>query len=381
MIFFYGDFYKTTTYSLNLVSKNSRIGYLYAAYSASLSKRNQISTNLDLYNKLLPETFFFIKYSTKLALRNFSIWGDINNTISNINRLFLLGFLYKKEYPFSKISEYSIKRTIFHIRHVKKNIFYRCRIMFQMISKLSLILSNKYCTTSVTFLKYLYSKIQMLGSLTESVIYLQSTTNFVDSLPLKYNSLLFSFVESCHGSDNNVFTEKIFFMYYSSIFSWLSTKIEQTLISYTGSNYLFRPTVYLNYRPFITNSKILGEYVALSLSGGDTVNNVFKNIQQWIEGQHLFLEYRGTTEFRNRVLNSSYIPLKGVRIICKGPTSIARRKRKVTFHTWVSNNNITGKMPAQSLDVQVDFYQTFAVMPQASVGIKIWTLFEFIENC
>jgi len=28
-------------------------------------------------------------------------------------------------------------------------------------------------------------------------------------------------------------------------------------------------------------------------------------------------------------------------------------------------------MPAQSLDVQVDFYQTFAVMPQASVGIKI----------
>jgi hypothetical protein len=153
------------------------------------------------------------------------------------------------------------------------------------------------------------------------------------------------------------------------------------LISYTGSNYLFRPNVYLNYKPFITNSKILGEYISLSLSGGDTVNNVFKSVQQWIEGQQLFLAYRGTTDFKTRVLNSSYLPLKGVRIICKGPTSIARRKRKVTFHTWVSNNNITGKMPAQSLDVQVDFYQTFAVMPQASVGIKVWTLFEFIENC
>lgn len=208
---YYGDFYKTTAYSLNLVSKNSRSGYLYATYFASGSRRSHILPKLDLYNKLLPETFFFIKYYTKLALHNFSMCGDTT-------RLFFFISIYETEYQFAKLSAYSIKRTLFHVRHVKTNYFYRCRIMLQLISKLYLILSKKYYTTSVPLIKHLYSRSQMLGSLTESIFYLQSTATIVDSLPLKYNALLFSFVESSHGSDNNVLTETIFFMYYSSIF-------------------------------------------------------------------------------------------------------------------------------------------------------------------
>lgn len=90
--------------------------------------------------------------------------------------------------------------------------------MLQLISKLYLLLSKKYCSTSVTFVKHLYSRSQLLWSLAESVLHLQSTATLVDSLPLKYNSLLFSFVERCQGSDNNVLTETLFFMYYSSIF-------------------------------------------------------------------------------------------------------------------------------------------------------------------
>ena len=74
---------------------------------------------------------------------------------------------------------------------------------------------------------------------------------------------------------------------------------------------------------------------------------------------------------KERVLFISQIPLKGIRVVCKGPNYKARRKRKFFFHTWVSDDWMTGKMPGQSLDAQVDYYQSFAIQTQASIGIKV----------
>jgi len=118
----------------------------------------------------------------------------------------------------------------------------------------------------------------------------------------------------------------------------------------------------------------------MSLENGLSINNVWKNIKFWIEDQQTFLDRIESGSLKRRILGLSRNPLKGIRIICRGPNYKARRKRKFIFHSWVSNNLITGKMPTQSFDTQIDFFQSFAIMKQATIGVRVWTLFEFIRK-
>jgi len=166
--------------------------------------------------------------------------------------------------------------------------------------------------------------------------------------------------------------------YYSNLINVFSYKIEQSLLFYTNTTYLFLPTVYINTKPSITDSKIVCEYIVFCLESGYNMNQIWKDIKRWVLHQLFFLE--NSIYYTKPITDSaaSKYPLKGIRAICKGPRYAARRKRKVSFHSWVSDEFVTGKMPSQSFSSQLDFFQSFAILKSSSIGVKVWTLFEFI---
>ena len=171
-----------------------------------------------------------------------------------------------------------------------------------------------------------------------------------------------------------------FYNHYFRVLNTLSTGIEATIQNYTNLSFLFYPTVYITFKPSIKNSKLICDYITMSLENGASINNVWKKIKQWIEDQQSILDRIEGRSLKRRIIGLSRNSLKGIRIICKGPNYKARRKRKFVFHSWVSDDSITGRMPIQSFNTQIDFYQSFAIMKQATIGVRVWTLFEFIKK-
>lgn len=214
---------------------------------------------------------------------------------------------------------------------------------------------------------------------TVAISMLQSSPRAVINTNQSVSILYIIFKRSIRHSIHYI-NEFLFYDFYSRVFNYLSNRIEYTIHSYTGIQCFFYPTVYLTFKPFIQNSKLICEYTTMSLENGSSINNVWKNIKWWIVNQQSFSDSVAGGTLKSRILWLSRNPLKGIRIICKGPNYKARRKRKFVFHSWISDDSVTGKMPTQSFSSQIDFYQSFAIMKQATIGVRVWTLFEFIRK-
>jgi hypothetical protein len=195
------DLDKTNLYSLNLVSKKSVTGYMYAAYATGRSKGGLAygSTNSTYISKsgtrsrkhrthgnkkrthgskmrtqgsksshLLPGTVNFVKYSSKALLKNFG------TTIGNANTLLILSLLGNNKHPFYKPSAYRIKKTFSYVRNLKKEPFYRYHILVHIVKNLSRFLLKKGCVSAISLLNVLCSKLQRLGNLISVAITLQN---------------------------------------------------------------------------------------------------------------------------------------------------------------------------------------------------------------
>lgn len=216
------DLDKTTRHSLSLLSKKSITGDLYATYFTALSQHNiaSPSNNTTFEHKLLPETFYFIKYSYKV-LFDFFFLERYSSNVRNSNLQFIFSLLSVKEHHFYKTVSYTrnLKKTISIIRTFKNEVFYRYHIMFHTVSKLSRLLSKKTCTYLITVLKRLHSKMQLLANLIVTAFCLQKKKTIRCLTTSKYTSVLLSFVYNCQMSDTVIFYEKIFSIYYTSLFN------------------------------------------------------------------------------------------------------------------------------------------------------------------
>ena len=58
-------------------------------------------------------------------------------------------------------------------------------------------------------------------------------------------------------------------------------------------------------------------------------------MKQWIDSQKLITQGNSFLNPHQETLQNFKVPLKGIRILCKGPNYKARRKRKFLFQFWL----------------------------------------------
>ena len=82
-------------------------------------------------------------------------------------------------------------------------------------------------------------------------------------------------------------------------------------------------------------------------------------------------KYENLSSYFKELFFECKFPVKGIRIVFSGPPFKGRRKSKQRYHTWVSNDFVTGKMPLSTLDLQIDYYQAYAIVRRACIGVKV----------
>jgi hypothetical protein len=369
------DFYSNKR--SNLLSTITDIGVL---------KKTQFSLPINNIIKL-DTTILFLQY-VKLMVTHENLWCSIKisswvitwttllQTILSVNFDSRIGkvnfFSYKKlKFIFSELSTIFLSKGSMYklwildhflsiLINIKIHFFYTSALAFSLLKMKSVLNDiNNFCTIALSY--KLKNKVCLINSLKSK----------------RFLNIFFKRISHKNNKTNSIF---FFYDYYFKLFNVLSNRIEYSLRLYTGNQFFFYPTIFLNFKPFIKNSKLICEYITMSLENGLSINNVWKNIKYWVVDQQSFSDTIDSGSLKRRILGLSRNPLKGIRIICRGPNYKARRKRKFIFHSWVSDNLITGKMPTQSFDTQIDFFQSFAIMKQATIGVRVWTLFEFIRR-
>ncbi len=346
-------------YSYKYIVNNSFFSY----YIALLKKQHirHFQFNITMFRSLISYLFFSI--STVYSSKYTELLSEQNHF--NYVFLFLKSFFFRNT---KKLTSTRLKRKL------SVNYLFRLWTLLK-ICKFFYILTSVYILrTSFLDMKqqitdifcfcfnnvYSYTRNSKQNRITYIKVY-----SLLQLLTLKYNSKKYNFF--------------LYMNYYSVVLCSLVSKIEQTLFSYTNNIFKFFPNFYHIQKPFITNSKLLCEFVVLSLESNDSVIKVFKSVKRWHTRQLNNWRLRSSNVLKTKIKGVSKIPLSGLRIVCKGPPYKARRKRKLNYHTWVSDDSITGKMPLQSLKCQIDYYQSFAILKRATIGIKVWTLFQFIK--
>lgn len=64
-------------------------------------------------------------------------------------------------------------------------------------------------------------------------------------------------------------------------------------------------------------------------------------------------------------------PVKGIRIICSGPSYKARRTTAVKYLVWVSDEYLTGKMSLSTINLSIEYVQSHVVLRRSIIGIKV----------
>jgi len=67
-----------------------------------------------------------------------------------------------------------------------------------------------------------------------------------------------------------------------------------------------------------------------------------------------------------------HFPLIGIRIECNGPTRKGKRTKMVTYDECVKYDKLSGKMPHVTKMADLYYWQTYARVRRAAIGIKIW---------
>ena len=134
--------------------------------------------------------------------------------------------------------------------------------------------------------------------------------------------------------------------------------------------------------PPMISSKQVCEFVLFKLEKRRTTFwNCFKEVKWWqiLEQRKINTAiYRSRKSINYNDLIKKY-PMNGIRILISGPRRKAKRKKKTHYHLSIRNYNLTKNMPLQTTRTNIDFYQTQAIRPGYSCGIKVWLLFNTIS--
>jgi hypothetical protein len=172
---------------------------------------------------------------------------------------------------------------------------------------------------------------------------------------------------------------KLLFIYAVKFFTY---QIEYTLFSYTKAQYFFFARYYYQAIPPITNARLLCNYIIIKLALGCNIKEVYDSIYTWQKYWTNkialnYLEYKASSSLD---MGDYLYPVKGIRIMCSGPSYKARRTTTNKYHMWVSDEYLTGKMPLSTMHLQIEYVQSYVVLRRSNIGIKVWLLFEEVLN-
>jgi hypothetical protein len=373
-------------YNYSIVSFLFKFFYLYFLRSVltrfinhSIFSHTFLMTLLNILHYGISTNIYNILFSI-YSVRN-SFFRFLSGRYSS--RLFFFLFRYKTNFT---ISFFTWILSRYHLLYM--NIFFSCLktdffFLYIVLSQKKNSLINIYFTFQILLLRLStlhHSKKSITNSFSHfknvsitihSFIFSMIRTTYIPFLII-YNFL--SFVYMLRFFPNIFYLRKMLFS--------LTYQIEHSLFSYSKvPHFFFLRLYYYKYMPPLTNAKIVCEYIILLLSIGLRLNHVFFRISRW----QRYWQRKGNKAERHFLRTNSYTsklsiynllyPLKGIRILCSGPLYKARRTVSKKYHLWVSDDFITGRMPLSTLDLHIDYYQSFAVLRRSNIGIKVWLLF------
>ena len=306
-----------------------------------------IGTGDVFYNRLF---FFFFQFSTQIPIF-FFFWL--------LNRYYSLCLhIYFRNLKFDFF-------FFFILCFNNQNFFFLSNNIFFLFIRFSNLFSI-FTSISNIFFSMRFSSFSV-----DSFFFSEYRRNFVSStISFLFSSFLFQ-VKSFRRNYQFFFNRKAIFN--------LTYQLENSLFKYSNVPYFFFARFYNNsFLPPITNAKMVCEFVIVQLSLGFRINSVFSKVLNWQKYWKRKTDSKSNTFLNLYRLNLGIFsyPLKGIRIICSGPPYKARRTHSSKYHLWVSNEFFTGRMPLSTMDLHIDYYQSFVVLRRSNIGVKVWLLFD-----
>jgi hypothetical protein len=408
--------------------KNKKSKYSFFKNILYINKRIKNKIKLDIIKK---QSFFFNvnnkinkTYGNNRWLSNFLLLSYLNNLDVNLlnilfnNNWFINSFLYTKKNINLINNNLKIKKWLLSINLLKKiNNKYKLKGLLKnnLILFNSWFLKNTYkyfIENAVILIKNLILKIILKKEYTNKYkynlikdsiffilinnyicikktnLFIQNTTDLISININKHQSYKMNIKNNLKIMSTLFFLKKVR-RYKKSIkkrlrwyeaaiqMSKLMHSIEITFAKYSNKHYLIMPNYYYKTKPMLSSAKLICEYICFLFEKGYRQKSIYKKIKNW---QYLrpWIMKKGKPfpilKTRKR------LSLSGIRILCTGPFRKAKRKKKFHYHLWLRKYRLYGKMPLQSFNHNIDYYNLAVRLKYASRGIKVWLLFEKKKN-
>ena len=410
--------------------KINKSKYYFLKNIVHINKRIKNNIKLDIIRK---KSFFFnvnnninkTTYGNNRWLSNFLLLSYLNNLDVNLlsilfnNNWFINSFLNTKKNINLINNHYKIKKWLLSINLLKKlnnkyklkgllknnlilfnswflkNIYkYFIENSLKLINKLILkmVLKKKRCLNSY---KFNLIKDSVFFILINNYIFIKKTNLFIKNTTNLISINIHNYQSNKINIKNNLkIMSTLFFFkkvrrykkalkkrlrwYEASIqMAKLMHSIEITFAKYSNKHYLIMPNYYYKTKPMLSSAKLVCEYICFLFEKGYTQNYIYKKIRNW---QYLRPRWVKRSRPFSILKTRKRISLSGIRILCTGPFRKAKRKQKFHYHLWLRKYRLYGKMPLQSFNQNIDYYNLAVRLKYASRGIKVWLLFEKKKN-
>lgn len=400
-LFFYSDsVYRLNTYTVDTFSILGLDSSLITDQPVYVSNHN---TFLSFFNIRFDFCHAFIR----------SFYSTFHNSISSSMyyylffvldyfRLFSNPYTYRKLF---KLNNFFLDNKFMSIVLKFKYGFFFFFWIFKTIVDWLLFIYNFYIKTKVVLLESTYSEFIYLlydiSNIKNDFLYFNKyeiSFFFKNNMLLLYyiwtfnNIRLFFYIYDTKEVNYDYFFKQFKYLFFLNFFDSFFSSIEKTLFVYTDFSYniMFIPNFFFLYKPYILSAKLVTDFIYFQLKKWSNVERVYNSFKRWqIRERSLFsrlfkfnqdsnstkkTNLLDNIEFHDTIFYRS--PLKGIRILCSGPPRKAKRKLKNFYHIWVANIDLTGRMPLQSINYAIEYYQTIIVLKRASLGLKTWVLLE-----
>lgn len=150
--------------------------------------------------------------------------------------------------------------------------------------------------------------------------------------------------------------------------------VEKSISRYTQQNVFCFVKSYMWRKPPITNAKMIADYVMYTLERGMNFRKIFFKLKKWQKKNY----YRGRIKHGRRRLHMwKYDAAKrtsclGIKIECVGTSKKGRMAKQTAYADWIRDPRYSHRMPNNTFNADIDYYQTYAVKRSSTVGVKVW---------
>ena len=119
---------------------------------------------------------------------------------------------------------------------------------------------------------------------------------------------------------------------------------------------------------------MIADFVMYTLEKGMNFRKIFFLLKKWQKKNY----YRGRIKRgRRRSVLCKFDAQKrtsclGLKIECIGTSKKGRRAKRTAYADWVRDPRYSHRMPNNTFNADIDYYQTFAVKRSSAIGVKVW---------